>query len=152
MRELTTDEREEFLADEHVAVLSVAARGGRPPASVPIWYAYEPGGCVRINTSTSRRKAGLIRAAGAVTLVVQRAEPPYRYVIVEGTVVDTIAPAPIEERTAIAARYVGEEAADAFVDTLDAADQVLFIIRPDRWFSADYSDESHDLDEVTARA
>ena len=134
-------ERQKFLADNHVGVLSVAANDGRPPASVPIWYDYEPGGNIRINTTASQRKARLIREAGTATLVVHRAKPPYQYVIVEGTVVDAVSPAPTEIREAIAARYIGEEAARAFVRGIDGADQVLFIIRPDRWFSADYSDE-----------
>jgi nitroimidazol reductase NimA-like FMN-containing flavoprotein (pyridoxamine 5'-phosphate oxidase superfamily) len=134
-------ERQKFLADKHVTVLSVAANDGRPPSSFPIWYDYEPGGNIRISTSGSRRKARLIREAGTVTLVVQREEPPYQYVIVEGTVVDVASPAPIEAREAIAIRYLGEEAGRGFVRGFDGADQVLFTIRPDRWFSADYSEE-----------
>lgn len=134
-------ERQKFLADKHVTVLSVAADNGRPPTSFPIWYDYEPGGNIRISTSASRRKARLIREAGVVTLVVQREEPPYQYVIVEGTVVDAASPAPTEAREAIAIRYLGEEAGRAFVGSFDGADQVLFTIRPDRWFSADYSEE-----------
>jgi hypothetical protein len=43
MRSLSDTERQEFLAATHVAVLSVAAADGRPPASVPIWYDYAPG-------------------------------------------------------------------------------------------------------------
>jgi uncharacterized protein len=137
-------ERQTFLADKHVAVLSVAATDGRPPASVPIWYDYEPGGHIRIGTSASRRKARLIREAGAVTLVAQREEPPYQYVVVEGTVVDAAFPGPKEVAEAIAVRYLGEEAGRAFVRSFDGADQVLFTIRPDRWFSADFSDDLPD--------
>jgi nitroimidazol reductase NimA-like FMN-containing flavoprotein (pyridoxamine 5'-phosphate oxidase superfamily) len=37
------DEREAFLADLHVGVISVAD-GHRGPMTVPIWYLYEPGG------------------------------------------------------------------------------------------------------------
>jgi nitroimidazol reductase NimA-like FMN-containing flavoprotein (pyridoxamine 5'-phosphate oxidase superfamily) len=91
-RVLTESERERFLTERHVAVLSVAAEDGRPPASVPIWYHYSPGGNIRINTDASRRKAKLIKRAGVLTLVVQREEPPYTYVVVEGTVVDAARP------------------------------------------------------------
>ncbi|GAA2792588.1 hypothetical protein GCM10010533_33450 [Mycolicibacterium pallens] len=69
-RELTESERQEFLAAKHVAVISVAATDGRPPASVPIWYDYTPGGNIRITTGASRRKARLIKQNGALTLVV----------------------------------------------------------------------------------
>jgi nitroimidazol reductase NimA-like FMN-containing flavoprotein (pyridoxamine 5'-phosphate oxidase superfamily) len=91
-RILTEPERERFLAEKHVGVLSVTAHDGRPPASVPIWYDYTPSGNIRINTDASRRKAKLIERAGVVTLVVQREEPPYQYVVVEGTVVETTSP------------------------------------------------------------
>src|ERR1700756_5720143 len=97
MRAFTETERQEFLAALHVAMLSVAA-DGRPPASVPIWYDYTPGGNIRIFTRASRRKAKLIDRAGAVTLVVQREELPYQYVVVEGTVVGATTPSPVEVR------------------------------------------------------
>lgn len=42
MKAFSESERQEFLADKHVAVLSVDAGDGRPPASVPIWYDYTP--------------------------------------------------------------------------------------------------------------
>ncbi|MFJ4654623.1 pyridoxamine 5'-phosphate oxidase family protein [Nocardia sp. NPDC088792] len=137
----TEVERQEFLAGKHVAVLSVAATDGRPPASVPIWYDYSPGGDIRINTGAGRRKARLIQEAGVVTLTVQREELPYQYVIVEGTVIDTTTPAPQEVREAIATRYLGPEAARAFADRMDGIKSVLFTIRPDRWITQDYSGE-----------
>jgi nitroimidazol reductase NimA-like FMN-containing flavoprotein (pyridoxamine 5'-phosphate oxidase superfamily) len=117
MKALTEPERQDFLAAKHVAVLSVAATDGRPPASVPIWYDYTPGGNIRINTGASSRKARLIERAGAVSLVVQQEEPPYQYVVVECTVIDTATPAPLEVREAIAT------------------------VRPDRWLTADFSDD-----------
>jgi uncharacterized protein len=140
-RAFTDAERQEFLAALHVGVLSVAA-GDRPPASVPIWYDYTPCGNIRINTGASRRKAKLIEQVGAVTLVVQREELPYQYVVVEGTVVETTKPAPTDVREVIAIRYLGEDLGREFVRGM-GDDTVLFTIRPDRWFSADYSgDES----------
>lgn len=140
-KDFTESERQEFLAGKHVAVLSVAA-DGRPPASVPIWYDYTPGGNIRIFTRASRRKAKLIDRAGAVTLVVQREELPYQYVVVEGTVVDATTPSPVEVREAIAIRYLGEEGGRAYLRGLDGQGSVLFTIRPERWFTADYSADS----------
>jgi PPOX class probable F420-dependent enzyme len=132
-------QRQEFLAAKHVAVLSVAATDGRPPTSVPIWYEYAPGGDIRVNTGASSRKAKLIEQAGAVTLVVQHEEPPYQYVVVEGTVVDTTKPTPLDVREEIAIRYLGEEGGRAFVRAMDSQTTVLFTIRPDRWLTADFS-------------
>lgn len=139
MKAFSETERQEFLADKHVAVLSVAATEGRPPASVPIWYDYTPGGNVRIMTGASSRKARLITQAGAVTLVVQREEPPYQYVVVEGTIVETKNPAPADLQESIAIRYLGEEGGRAFVRSMEGVEEVLFTIRPDRWLSADFT-------------
>ncbi|HEU4361912.1 MAG TPA: TIGR03618 family F420-dependent PPOX class oxidoreductase [Mycobacterium sp.] len=138
-RPFTEAERQQFLADKHIAVLSVAATGGRPPASVPIWYDYRPDGTIVVNTGAGNRKAKLIERASAVTLVVQREEQPYQYVVVEGTVVETITPAPIEPREAIAIRYLGEQGGREFARQMDGTHSVLYTIRPDRWFSADFS-------------
>jgi PPOX class probable F420-dependent enzyme len=141
MKAFTERERQEFLAAKHVAVLSVDAGDGRPPASVPIWYDYTAGGHVRISTGASSRKARLIGLAGAVSLVVQREDPPYQYVVLEGTVVDTLEPGPRDAREEIAIRYLGEEDGRAFVRGMGDAASVLFVIRPDRWITADYSDD-----------
>jgi nitroimidazol reductase NimA-like FMN-containing flavoprotein (pyridoxamine 5'-phosphate oxidase superfamily) len=138
MNSFSESERQEFLAALHVGVLSVAA-DGRPPASVPIWYDYTPGGDIRINTGASSRKAKLVEQAGALTLVVQREEPPYQYVVVEGTVVGTTKPTPLDVREAIAIRYLGEEGGREFVQSLEGQESVLFTIRPDRWLTADFS-------------
>ncbi|BBX39726.1 pyridoxamine 5'-phosphate oxidase family protein [Mycobacterium simiae] len=141
MRSFTESESQQFLADRHVGVLSVAAESGRPPASVPIWYDYVPGANIRITTGPATRKAKLITRAGVVTLVAQREEPPYQYVVVEGTVVETTAPTPVDVLESIAIRYLGEEAGRAFVKSMEGHENVLFTIRPDRWLSADFSDD-----------
>src|SRR5580693_4305429 len=88
MKPFTESERQEFLAGVHVGVLSIAATDGRPPASVPIWYGYTPGENILVNTGAGSRKTRLIEQAGVVTLAAQREEPPYQYVVVEGTVVE----------------------------------------------------------------
>lgn len=139
MRHFTESERERFLSETHVAVLSVASADARPPASVPVWYDVA-GGLIRVNTGAASRKARLIERAGVVSLVVQREEPPYQYVVVEGTVVDTTRPTPVEVREEIAIRYLGEEGGRAFVRSLADQESVLFTIRPDRWLTADFSD------------
>jgi hypothetical protein len=36
-------------------------------------------------------------------------------------------------------RYLGEQNGRAFAGQMDGAQTVLFTIRPDRWFTADYS-------------
>lgn len=81
-------EREEFLADVHVGVISIERVDG-VPLTVPIWYGYEPGGLVWIITGADSRKGRLLNAARRFSLCVQTEEPPfYRYVSVEGPIVE----------------------------------------------------------------
>ena len=140
MKAFSDEELQKFLTDLHVGVLSVATSDGRPPASVPIWYDYVDG-LIRINTGSSSRKARLIREAGALSLVVQREEPPYQYVTVEGSVVDTLDPAPRDIAETIAISYLGDEGGRAFVAAMEDSHSVIFLVRPDRWITADFSDE-----------
>jgi len=43
---MTKQEREAFLADVHVGVISIP-EPGRGPLTVPVWYAYDRGGELR---------------------------------------------------------------------------------------------------------
>ena len=52
---MTRLEREAFLAGVHVGIISIAEEG-RGPLTVPIWYAYTPGGELRLITGRHSRK------------------------------------------------------------------------------------------------
>jgi nitroimidazol reductase NimA-like FMN-containing flavoprotein (pyridoxamine 5'-phosphate oxidase superfamily) len=142
--QMTEHEREAFLADQHIGVLSVASDDDRPPLTVPLWYAYEPGGNITFFTSTRGRKARkteLIRKAGVLSLLVQREEFPYKYVTVEGTVVLTDQPPSAEQMLAIVRRYLPEDQAQAMVKgKLEHPDcqLILYTVRPDRWLTVDF--------------
>ena len=146
MRQMTTHERETFLAEPRVAVLSVASNDDRPPLTVPVWYGYQPGGNLTFFTGTQghkARKTGLIEKAGVVSLSVQHGEFPYRYVTVEGTIVQADRPPSADQMLAIVNRYLPEEMAQGFVGAeLDrpTGELILFTIRPDRWLTADFSE------------
>ena len=77
--DLSVQDRELFLAEPHIAALSVAAGPDRGPWSVPIWYQYTPGGEAWVLTTAGSRKARLIEAAGRFTLLVDRLAPTVRY-------------------------------------------------------------------------
>ena len=134
---LSKDERELFLAEPHVAALTVSAGPDRAPLTVPIWYQYSPGGQPWVLTGLGSRKHKLIEKAGRFSLMVERVEPSVRYVTVEGTVAG-IAPATDEQGYEMAARYV---AADKLEDYLAYAEsygeQVAIFLQPERWLSAD---------------
>ena len=143
-RPLTEQEREEFLAEPRVGVVSVASEGERPPLTVPVWHAYEPGGHLSFFTGTQGRKArkiDLIERAGVLTFSVQHGEMPFKYVTVEGTVVGADRPPSPVHMLAVVRRYLPQEAAQGFVEgelAHPASQLVLFTVRPDRWISFDF--------------
>jgi nitroimidazol reductase NimA-like FMN-containing flavoprotein (pyridoxamine 5'-phosphate oxidase superfamily) len=147
-RTLSEQERDAFLAEPHIAVLSVARDNGLPPLAAPTWYGSQPGGAITIFTETMGRKARkteLIHKAGVVSLCVQRESFPYRYVTVEGRVAGVDRPPSAEQMLAILRRYLPEEQARGFVDaelSNPASRIVLFTIEPERWLSLDFADEA----------
>jgi PPOX class probable F420-dependent enzyme len=137
MSKMTNTERETYLADLHVGVIAVE-RPDRAPLSVPIWYAYEPGGELVIGTNEGTLKDKLIRAAGRFSLTAQDEQPPYKYVTVEGDVT-YIGPVDEPESRAIAVRYLGEEAGNAFAEEMYSPASIVIRMRPQKWLSYDYS-------------
>ncbi|MDQ0749250.1 hypothetical protein QF034_003481 [Streptomyces africanus] len=135
---LTREEREQFLAEPHIAALAVDAGPGRAPLTVPIWYQYEPGGDIWIMTGLDSRKNQLISAAGRFSLMVDRLEPTVRYVSVEGPVVDT-APATPDQLRELSARYLPADKVDGYVDfsLKNHGEQLVLRMRPQRWVSSD---------------
>jgi hypothetical protein len=131
-------ERQEFLAEPHVAALSVTAGPDRAPLVVPIWYQYEPGGEIWFHTPVSSRKAKLIDAAGRVSLMVDEAGARVRYVSVEGPVVRTD-PGTYEDVHAMTARYLPADRVKPYLEFAMAehGEQVVYHVRPERWLSAD---------------
>ena len=136
---MTRAEREAFLAETRVGIVSIA-EPGRGPLTVPVWYRYEVGGTVRFGTGANSRKARLVRVAGRLSFCVQRDTPPYQYVSIEG-------PATLGEldyeldvrQTAL--RYLGEQMGEMYLAMMAAEPEpaVLVTLTPERWCSADYS-------------
>ncbi|OXM71606.1 pyridoxamine 5'-phosphate oxidase family protein [Amycolatopsis vastitatis] len=143
---MTKEEREAFLAQPRVGVLSVAAEPGRAPLTTPIWYRYEPGGDVVVMTSPGARKARLIEAAGRFALCVQRQDGVYQYVSVEGPVVKSW-PMTKAERHEIAARYLPPGVSEAYTDAMDEphGSNIAIVMRPERWNTANFSDIAEKL-------
>ena len=136
---MTRSEREAFLAGVHVGVISIP-EPGRGPLTVPIWYAYSPGGELRVITDRGSRKGRLLREGVRVSLCAQTEAPPYLYVSVEGPVIAIETPDPERDRRALAHRYLGQALGDRYVEQTrgDREDGVLVRIRPERWLSVDY--------------
>ncbi|MFJ9851208.1 pyridoxamine 5'-phosphate oxidase family protein [Streptomyces sp. NPDC101150] len=134
---LSVEEREHFLAEPLVAVLSVATGGERGPVTAPVWYAYRPGGDVFLFTGRTSRKARLIERTGRFTLTVQTTSPTYRYAAVEGRAAFVaVTPELVDE---IAGRYLpAEKVSEYAAGVLEHGEELIGVrLRPERWNAAD---------------
>lgn len=135
---LSQDEREAFLAEPHIAALSVYAGDTRGPLVVPIWYQYVRGGEPWILTGTGSRKARLIEANGFFSLMVETVEPTTRYVAVDGAV-SRIEPGTDAHLEEITRRYLSGGAADRYLEFArnELGEHVAIYLQPQHWLSAD---------------
>ncbi len=134
---MSRDEREAFLAARHVGVISVDDPG-RAPLAAPIWYDYTPEQGVWVITSKGSRKGVALDRAGRFSLVAQQEEMPYKYVSVEGPVVEAREADRDKELRPMAWRYFGEELGNAYVDSNETGDNWLYRMQPERWLCVDY--------------
>jgi nitroimidazol reductase NimA-like FMN-containing flavoprotein (pyridoxamine 5'-phosphate oxidase superfamily) len=132
---MTHAERDAFLADVHVAVLSVE-RPGRGPLALPVWYAYR-NGVIEIGMSGTSLKAQLLRTAGRATITVQTETPPYKYIAVEGAVVvDSIQRDDFE----MASRYLGPEMGKWYAENNPSTpESVVARLTPETWNTMDFA-------------
>lgn len=139
--QMSPAEREAFLADVHVGIVSLSEKG-RGPLTVPIWYDYEPGGELWFLTERDSRKGRLLREGGRISLCAQTEDPPYSYVSVEGPITALEAPTLEEHLRPMAHRYLGEEDGDRYVERTAGSEEgsgsVVVRMRPERWLTVDY--------------
>lgn len=132
---MTVAEREAFLADLHVGVISFNDPGAGP-LTAPIWYDYTPGAGVWVIIGSESRKGKLAKAGSRVSLVAQTETSPYRYVSVEGPI-RSIEPTTDEALEAMAIRYLGPEMGKAYAAN-GAGGSVTLHIDIERWLTVDY--------------
>ena len=131
---MSTEQREAFLAGLHVGILSIQ-RDDKGPLALPIWYQYEEGQ-VLIHMERDSVKAKLLRRHGRATMTVQDETPPYRYVMVEGPV--TVAHEG-RDIASIAIRYLGDELGRQYgADNPVTDESVVARLTPERWLTTDY--------------
>jgi hypothetical protein len=129
---MTRQERETFLADVHVGVISMADEG-RGPLAVPIWYTYEPGGELRVVTARASRKAAgacrtlqSLRADGDASVSVRQ---------LEGPIMATEAADLDRDLCPLVPRYLDADRGDRYIEqTRDArahAENLLIRMRPE---------------------
>lgn len=136
---MTREEREAFLADLHVGMISIE-EPGRGPLTVPIWYDYTPDVGVWVITDEKSRKGKLLREMQRFSLCAQVETPPlYQYVSVEGPI-SSIRSADLEkELRPMAHRYFGPELGNQYLANSTAEGQIVVTMKPERWLTVDYS-------------
>jgi len=137
---MSRSERESFLSDVHVGILSVN-QPHHGPLAVPVWYFYDPGGPVTVVTPADSRKARCLNESGRFTLCVQSEIPLYKYVSVEGPITSEGEPAEDAMRRALAHRYLGKEGGDLFLEATaaQAGSEVIYRMTPELWFTSDFN-------------
>jgi Pyridoxamine 5'-phosphate oxidase len=132
---MTHRERESFLADVHVGVLSID-EPGRGPMALPIWYQYRDDE-VLISIDGTSLKGRLLTAAGRATLTVQTEAPPYQYVSVEGPV--TVVPEHLDIGE-LATRYLGPELGAWYAENNPLNDDTVLVrLQPEHWRTFDFA-------------
>ncbi len=129
-------EREAFLADIHVGVVSIG-REDKAPLTVPIWYDYALGGKVWMITGASSLKAAVLASTDQISLVAQTEAPPYKYVSVSGKY--TTRDVAEGELEAMAIRYLGEDQGHAYAKAASTGNDFVVEFEPTSWLTVDYS-------------
>jgi len=136
MTAMTETEKQDFLADLHVGVLSLND-SSNGPLSAPIWYDYEPGGELWFITGPNSLKGRLLEVGVRLSLVAQSEEPPYKYVSVEGPVI-SIDESTKDDLLAMAVRYLGGDGGRQYAENSNTSGGIIVRVKLERWLCVDY--------------
>jgi len=129
---------EKLLRQPNIAVVAVTAPDGAPHA-VPTWYEYRAGEVV-FHTGAEAFKFKCLSSDPRVTLVVDTRKPPYKCVILKGTVTMTQGTDDARvKRMAVA--YLGKKNGEAYAKSLKGESLVIVRFKPAHVVSWDYSSE-----------
>jgi PPOX class probable F420-dependent enzyme len=132
MRHMTHDESVDFISARTRTGKLATVRANGAPHVTPIWFVVD-GEDLVFNTWHTSAKAKHLARDPRASLVVDLEEPPYAYVLVEGTVTishdrDEI----VRFATRIGARYMGEERAEEFGARNGVEGELLVRLHMDR--------------------
>ncbi|MBA3425216.1 MAG: PPOX class F420-dependent oxidoreductase [Rubrobacteraceae bacterium] len=135
MSRMSAEEYREFLMEgTRTAMLATVRKDGRPHVA-PIWFVMD-GEDIIFGTGRNTVKGHALRREGRVALSVDDPTPPFAFVMIEGNVsYKDCADAPeegLEWATRIAARYVGEDRAEAFGRRNAVAGELLVRLTPSK--------------------
>jgi PPOX class probable F420-dependent enzyme len=117
----------DLLTKKAFASLATVSVDGRPQVT-PVWFDTD-GDDIRINTARGRVKDRNLRRDGRVALSVMDPDQPYRYVQVQGRVVEVTEQGADAHIDALAKKYLG---VDVYPNRRPGEVRVIFRIRPER--------------------
>ncbi|HST88911.1 MAG TPA: PPOX class F420-dependent oxidoreductase [Ktedonobacterales bacterium] len=141
MSEMTPEQRRAFLAHgTRTGKLATTRADGRPHV-VPIWFVLD-GDDIILTTGASSVKARNMRRDPRVSLAVDDQQPPYSFVMVEGTAtLAEDAPDLLAWATRIGARYMGADRAEEYGRRNGVHGELLVRITPSKFTAqADIAD------------
>ncbi|HEX7972890.1 MAG TPA: PPOX class F420-dependent oxidoreductase [Anaerolineales bacterium] len=132
MKTMTPEERRAFLLGKpRPAKLATVRADGRPHVA-PIWFDLD-GEDVIFTTWHTTVKAANLRHEARVALCVDDDQPPYAFIIIEGTAaVEVQAGSLLYWTTRIAGRYLGPEHAESFGKRNAVEGELLVRVKPDK--------------------
>jgi PPOX class probable F420-dependent enzyme len=127
---MTPDETRAFLLKGTRTAALATVRGDGRPHVAPVWFTLD-GDDFLFNTGENSVKGANLRRDGRVALMVDDEEPPFAFVSIEGDVslsddLDTMR----YWATRIAARYMGEEQAEAYGKRNAVSGELLVRVHP----------------------
>lgn len=130
MRAMSPDQIRAFLLEgTRTAALATTRPDGRPHVA-PIWFTLD-GDDLLFNTGESTVKGANLRRDVRVALMIDDEEPPYAFVSIEGTAtLSADLAAMLPWATRIAARYMGQELAEAYGRRNAVPGELLVRVRP----------------------
>jgi len=118
IRPLSAAELTEFLAEEHLAVITTNAPDGFPH-STPVWYMAEPDGAMGVVAFDDTVKVRNLRRDPKAAVLIASEKPPYRWVLYRGVTEVTSEDAD-EYARRVSERYLGVQGAREYLDSLGA--------------------------------
>ena len=139
---MSRTDRSGFLAEARLGSLTVPSDGRPAPLTAPVWYDVDSSGRIWVITGASSQKARAIEASGRFGIAVHEDQRPFRYVSVEGAVVERRPCELARDLLPMAVRYLGQEAGRAYADEWATwqSEDVVYVMRPERWASADHTE------------
>jgi PPOX class probable F420-dependent enzyme len=136
MTSVTDPEVSAFLREgTRTGILGYASASGRPLVT-PVWFIVEDGGLI-FNTGRETAKGRALARDPRATMVVNLQEPPYGFVQVQGEAELSEDPAELlRTATAIAARYMGADQAEAYGKRNAVPGELVVRLRPTKVIAA----------------